>query len=285
MNFIILKRKAAVVMRIDFHNHLFPDALAARTIPHLAQVSQVPPHSDGTVASTLQRMREWGTDLAVIQHIATKPGQQHNVNKFAVQVQAENPQLLCFGSVHPLDAQALEELDFIHQSGLHGLKLHPAYQQCFAIDKAYFPIYEKLEHLGLPVLFHAGLDPVSPTNYAPADDLAAIAETFPKLTIIAAHMGSVGDPEQARKLCKYENVYFDTSLASLFFDPKTYEHLIREKGVDHVLFATDCPWSTAPAELALLQQLHLTPEEFERIYWKNAVQLLQLKIETPHTGA
>ena len=265
-------------MLIDFHNHLFPDFLAARTIPHLAQISRVPPHSDGTVAGTLQKMREWGTDLAVVQHIATKPGQQHNVNKFAVQVQQENPQLLCFGSVHPLDPQALEELDFIHQSRLYGVKLHPAYQQCFAIDRAYFPIYEKLEQLGLPVLFHAGLDPVSPTNYAPAKDLAAIAESFPHLTIVAAHMGSTGDPESARQLCRYENVYFDTSLSALLLEPQNYERLIREKGVDHVLLASDCPWNALPAELELLHRLHLSQEELEQICWKNAAHLLHLKL-------
>lgn len=263
-------------MRIDFHNHLFPDALAVRTIPHLAQISKVPPHSDGTVAGTLKVMEAWGTSLAVVQHIATKPGQQHNVNKFAVQVQQENPRLRSFGSVHPHDPQALEELDFIHRSGLLGVKLHPAYQQCFAIDEAYFPLYEKMERLGLMVLFHAGIDPVSPTNYAPAQDLATIAKTFPKLTIIAAHMGAVGDPESARLLCPYENIYFDTALAALFLEPGSYERLIREKGVDHILFATDCPWNSAPSELALLDRLSLTPGERELIDWKNAARLLHL---------
>ena len=59
-------------------------------------------------------------------------------------------------------------------------------------------------------------------------------------------------------------------------DPGSYERLIREKGVDHILFATDCPWNSAPSELALLDRLSLTPGERELIDWKNAARLLHL---------
>lgn len=37
-------------MIIDFHTHIFPDTLAVKTIPMLAQRSHTQPHTDGTAA-------------------------------------------------------------------------------------------------------------------------------------------------------------------------------------------------------------------------------------------
>lgn len=50
-------------MLIDFHTHMFPDALAAKTLPRLS-------------------------------HIAAKPGRQKTVNRFAAEVQARNKNML-----------------------------------------------------------------------------------------------------------------------------------------------------------------------------------------------
>ena len=102
---------------------------------------------------------------------------------------------------------------------------------------------------------------------------------FPGLTIIAAHMGGMEQPEDAAKyLCGQENVYFDTAFASRFLTPEQFTKLVRLHGPERVLFATDCPWSTVPEELALLGAAELTEEERENIAWKNAARLFHLDI-------
>ena len=37
---------------IDFHTHTFPDAIAERTLMKLAAISEIAPHTEGTLAST-----------------------------------------------------------------------------------------------------------------------------------------------------------------------------------------------------------------------------------------
>lgn len=263
-------------MLIDFHTHIFPDALAAKTLPRLSHIAYDSPYyTDGTERGAREAMAAWGVDRAVVLHIATKPGQQKTVNRFAAEVQARNPNMLCFGAVHPKDPGAAAEIAEIRAAGLCGVKLHPAYQECYFGDEAFFPIYAAIEEAGLPLLLHAGRDPVSRENFAPADQIAAVARAFPKLTLIAAHMGALGQTEPASAfLCDLPNVYFDTAMSSVYLEPDEYLRLIRRKGADRVLFGTDCPWNTVENELGMLERLGLTGEELEMIKWKNALRLL-----------
>ena len=147
-------------MLIDFHVHLFPDALAPRALEHLRGIAQSSTHTLGTVTDTLRAMDEANVDISVVQSIATNPGQQKNVNDFAAAIQGER--LVCFGSVHPSAPDMVEELYRIRELGLKGIKLHPDYQAFYVDDPHLAPLYETAQALGLPILFHAGQDPVSP---------------------------------------------------------------------------------------------------------------------------
>lgn len=266
----------------DSHIHFFPDALAGRALPRLSGICGCPYYSDGTRAGTLEKMEGWqqedGFAGAMVLHVATNAHQQTAVNNFAVESQSGN--LFCFGSVFPMSENALEEMERIKAMGLYGVKFHPDYQGFLLEDPHALPLYAKAEKLGLPVAFHTGFDPCSPylIHCHPAA-LARVAERFPGLTIIAAHMGGMELPrDAARYLAGRENVYFDTAFASHFLNPEQFTELVRLHGVDRVLFATDCPWSTVPDELALLRAANLTEEEREKIAWKNAARLFGINI-------
>ena len=183
-----------------------------------------------------------------------------------------------FGSVYPFAENALEEMRRVKEMGLYGIKLHPDYQEFFIGDEAALPIYEEAEKLGLPIAFHTGRDPLSPNLvHCPPDVLGKIADFFPRLTIIAAHMGGMDMPQEAVKhLAGKKNVYFDTAFASHFLNAQELSELIHLHGVDKVFFATDCPWSTVPAEKALLEAADLTPAQRERIACRNAEELFSL---------
>ncbi|MCI8649146.1 MAG: amidohydrolase [Anaerotruncus sp.] len=269
-------------MLIDFHVHLFPERLAAHTLTHLSEIAHAPYYTDGTSAGTLQKMQEWGVDYAVVQHIATRAKQQEKINAFALQVQNSSPQLIGFGTVFPDAQDALETARAIRQMGLHGVKLHPEYQNFFLREERYFPLYEQLARLELPVTLHAGWDPVSEPGaplHASAEDIAFIAKQFPDLKIIAAHMGSLGDPEASERwLAGLPNVYFDTAMSAPSLKPEQIARLVRLHGAQRILFGTDAPWSTVPKELELLRQAGLNDEELSCICWKNAAKLLGLSI-------
>ena len=95
----IFANRKVFFMLIDSHIHVFPDALAPKVIPKLAAISGYDNQTDGTLSSTLEKMREWGVDKGVFLSIATKPSQQKSINDFCASIASDT--VIPFGSVHP----------------------------------------------------------------------------------------------------------------------------------------------------------------------------------------
>ena len=262
----------------DTHIHFFPDKLAGKALPRLREISKCQTYTDGTRADTLKNMEQCGCAGGMALHIATNAHQQTSVNNFALESQHHN--IYCFGSVYPFAENALEEMARIKEMGLYGIKLHPDYQEFFIGDEGALPIFAQAEKLGMTIAFHTGRDPYSPhLVHCPPDVLGRIADLFPGLTIIAAHMGGMDMPQEAAKhLAGKKNVYFDTAFASHFLNPQELGELIHLHGADKVLFATDCPWSTLPAEKELLEAADLTESEREQIAYRNAERLFGITV-------
>ncbi|MBQ1518990.1 MAG: amidohydrolase family protein, partial [Ruminococcus sp.] len=53
--------------------------------------------------------------------------------------------------------------------------------------------------------------------------------------------------------------------------------IIRKQGADKVLFGSDCPWDDPANEIAMIEDLPLTSEEKEMIFYRNAEKLLGVK--------
>lgn len=258
---------------IDCHMHAFPDFLAERTMKTLSQTSGMQPQTDGTYGDTLRKMKEWGVSHGVLLHIATRPGQQKKVNNWAAEIQ--NDHFIGFGSVHPDDPEAIEELHRIKALGLRGVKLHPDYQHFFVDEERVFPLYETIAMLGLPLVFHTGFDPYSPDEvHASPQKIARVADLFPDLTIICAHMGGYLMADEAEQYLVGKKVYLDTSMAATFLEPDRFERMCRKHGIDRILFGSDCPWSTPAAEQAFIEKCHFTSTEKAYIFEQNAKALL-----------
>ena len=263
-------------MIFDAHIHIFPDRLAGKALENLSGICQSPYFANGTLSGTLDALKNWGIDGGICMHIATKPKQQTSVNNFAAEIQKGN--LFCFGSVHPDAPDALEELQRIKELGLKGVKLHPDYQDFFVNDPKLFPIYDAASSLELPITFHTGWDPYSPdVVHAPPEEMAKVADEFPRLTIIAAHLGGLKRWDETEQyLAGKENVYFDTAMCSRYGTPEQTLRLIRKHGSSRVLFGSDCPWSKSSEERNFLESLPLTSGELEAILYRNVAELLQL---------
>ena len=108
-----------------------------------------------------------------------------------------------------------EQIDRMKEQGVAALKaIRPPRPYD---DERYFPIYERAEALGMPVLFHVGiishrtreqlLQPVKtgPGNMKP-NMLDSIADAFPKLKLIQGHMGVPWVNELFESLFYYKNV-------------------------------------------------------------------------------
>lgn len=263
-------------MLIDFHTHAFPDKIAARAVASLSHASGgLMPQTDGTLASLKQEMAKDGVSLAVVQSIATNPGQMRKVNDFAIQINAE-PEFAAFGSVHPDAPDALEELERIHAAGLKGVKFHPEYQQFYVDDEKMRPIYRKISDLGLITLFHAGHDPgFAPPYHAMPENLLRALGWFDS-PVVAAHWGGVGCGEDVvEKLCGTP-IWFDLAFGYASIARPIALKILERHGAQRLLFGSDMPWHRPEWELRLLDSLELTQAERAQICWQNAAALLGL---------
>lgn len=258
---------------IDFHMHAFPNELASRAMGALSHTASLTPVTDGTLGHALSRMDEWGVEIGVFLHIATKPKNQRAVNDFASSIQSER--IFCYGSVHPDAPDAVGELSRIRDLGLYGVKFHPDYQNFFVDDARMYPIYEALSFLGLPVLFHTGIDPLSPhLIHGRPEMIKKIARMFPKLTIIAAHLGGCfcGVGECLAGM----DIYIDTAMSCSeeYCSQEQFNRIMKKHDTQRILFGTDLPWSRVTDQMKMIDRANLTGKQREDILKNNALRLL-----------
>lgn len=264
-------------MYIDFHIHAFADAIAERAISKLIETADLIAYTNGTISDTVKKLEEWSIDKGVLLPIATKPSQQTTINNWAAEVQQANARIISFGSVHPDAPDAFDELDRIKSLGLKGIKFHPDYQNFFIDDEKALKLYEKCAELDLPVIFHAGYDPVSPeiTHALPEASLRVL-EAVPQMTLILAHMGGMYMWDKVEELLVGKNVYFDTGFVANEIPDEQMQRIIKNHGADKILLASDCPWNKTGSEIDMINRLKLSDDEKDMIFYKNAKKLLKL---------
>jgi predicted TIM-barrel fold metal-dependent hydrolase len=274
---------------IDFHVHAFANKIAARAIEELKKNLREgglddTAFSNGTYSDTEAYFERNGVS-GVFMPIATKPSQMTVCNDFTAaknNYSAGESRFWSYGSVFPL-TNSSDELNFvlaetsrIKSLGLYGIKLHPDYQIFYPDDENVFPIYEKCAELGLPIMFHAGFDPISPTlTHATPDRLLRVIENFPKLTAIFAHMGGEDHWDEVFELICGKNCYIDTSYCAENMDSALMERMIKKHGSERVLFGSDFPWKAPDSIVTKLKTLNLSEAETDNILYKNALKLLR----------
>lgn len=263
-------------MLIDFHTHAFPPKLAGRALGKLAyDAGGLEPQTDGTPASLKQQMEADGVDLSVVLAIATNPRQMCKVNDYAIEMDRD-ARIIAFGSVHPDAPDALQELERIKDAGLKGVKLHPEFQGFYADDEKMKPIYRKISELGLITVFHAGEDYGYPPPYHAMPEHLKNALRWFDAPVVAAHWGGIGcGREVLEKLCG-ENLWFDLSYGYAAMAKPMAQAILDAHGPEKLLFGSDSPWHRPAWEMRLLDTLDLSPEDREKIHWKNAAALLKL---------
>ena len=262
-------------MIIDFHNHVFPDKIAEKTMRFLLDEiggMYVPAH-DGTVSGLLKNMDAWGIDRSVVLPIATRRSQTKSVNEWAAEINSDR--LVSFGSFYPHPDDYKENIDFITGLGLKGLKFHAEYQN-FDVDDAFMlKIYDYALGKGLIILHHGGLDEAYPDSARSTPRMfARVAEEMKGGVIIAAHLGGYKYWDDVEKYLIGTNIYFDTSMGFEYFPEDQFLRIVKNHGIDKILFATDSPWSNAKTELEHFNGLPLSDIEKAAILSGNAKRIL-----------
>lgn len=259
-------------MRIwDVHAHVFPQKIAEKAVASIGGFYGYNMECDGLVDTLIRRNAEIGIEKAVIHSVAVSPRQVASINAFIAESQNAHPEALVgFGTIHALCEHPEEIVEECIRLGLHGLKIHPDMQR-FALDsKEAMEMFAAIEGK-LPIIIHTG---DSRYEFSNPFRMKTVAEAFPRLTCICAHLGGWSEWEDAQALAKYDNIYVDTSSSLYALSPDKAASLIRGFDGGHVLFGTDYPMWDPEGEIKRFMVLPLTDAEKENILWNNAERLL-----------
>ena len=201
---------------------------------------------------------------------------------------ARHPDVLIpFASIDPHKGRAgvREARRLVEAHGVRGFKFHPSLQGFAPDDPMAFPLYEAIEELGVPALFHTGQTGIGAgvpggggirlrySNPMLVDDVAA---TFPDLRIILAHPSFPWQDEALAVATHKPSVHIDLSgWSPKYFPPQLVRYantLLRDK----VLFGSDYPVLTPDRWLADFAGLDIKPDVRPKILKDNAARLLGL---------
>ncbi|MCS7174899.1 amidohydrolase family protein [Pseudothermotoga sp.] len=204
-----------------------------------------------------------------------------------------------------MDSEKPDIVDEYKNRGFAGLKVILTAKDYD--DPSYFPFYEKAERNNMVVLFHTGIIG-GPVDYLLQERSAmseyedqiqqilkgkssarmrsifldTIANTFPKLKIIGAHLGWPEYMVSCAIARWRKNVFFDVSGGEV-----VRRHIIegkyikREISVSKVLFGTDSNIEKMPTEVICwydsLRAMGLSYEEIDAIMYSNAARIFDVE--------
>jgi predicted TIM-barrel fold metal-dependent hydrolase len=207
--------------------------------------------------------------------------------EIATQAAAHADVLIPFGSVDPLRGAAAvaQARSLVRDYGVKGFKFHPTMQGFAPNDQAFYPLWEEIESLGVPALFHTGQTGIGAglpggrglklrlSDPMLVDDVAA---DFPALTVILAHPSVPWASSSISIATHKSNVYIDLSGWSPKYFPADLVRAANSYLQDKVLFGTDYPLLTPERWLHDFEALDFKPDAKAKILKANAVKVLGL---------
>ena len=263
-------------MIIDFHTHIFPDKIAAKTIAMLGDAAGVMAATDGTLDGLLQSMNGNGVDISVIQPVVTKPEQFDSINAFAQYVNTKyEGRVISFGGIHPDCEDYKVKLKYLKEMGFLGIKIHPDYQKVKIDDVRYMNIIEYADELGLIILTHAGVDVGYPDPvHCPPDKARYVLDKLKPKKFVLAHYGGWKQWDEVYEYLAGADVYLDTAFTFDYIRQEQFMKILQKHGADKILFATDSPWSGQGESIEALRSMPISHEDLDKIQSGNAAKLL-----------
>lgn len=290
-------------MIIDVHTHLWPANYTTNFLIEYFKARKIWDESLSILSTVglLKVMDSNNIKLSIVSGVALDASMSNDeLDKVNIYVSNEvknaDGRLVGFCTVNPFGGK--KSMDIL-KKGIEvlehrGLKLHPSFQQFYPNDKKCYPLYEKMQEYGLPVLFHTGSIGVTPFRdiYSYPTYLDDVACDFPKLVIILGHAGKIWHDEVVMLMRKHKNLYADISTnlgrAEEFKSIPLAWFLYRAKiwtgNFDRVLFGSDYPFYLQDETLESLEEARdylneenknfMTDEEIKKITFSNAEKLI-----------
>lgn len=195
--------------------------------------------------------------------------------------------MIAFASIDPHKGKraAIEARDLIENHGVKGFKFHPPLQNFDPSDRMAWPLYEVIDHYGLPAIFHTGHSGMGTgmragggvrLRYGQPMLVDEVAVTFPDIKIILAHPGWPWTDESLSMALHKPNVFIDLSgWSPKYFPPQIMRYANTQLG-HKFLFGSDYPLLPPERWIAAYDEAGFKPELRERILKTNSATLLGL---------
>nr|MDO8079173.1 amidohydrolase family protein [Candidatus Freyarchaeota archaeon] len=215
---------------------------------------------------------------------------EEDINKY---VKKDSKRVIGFGSINPKrsEEEVKEKLRKIKEFGFKGIKMIPTFQFCNPTDECLNPVYEYAQKEKLVILSHTGCDPGLWEYPDFCEDarpihLAEVAEKYPRLKIVAAHLGSysaenpgIWFEEMMQVAAEHDNIYTDTSAV----DPELVRRAVARIGSDKIVYGSDYPVVLTYCDRTVgmllnlnnILKLDVSTDDKEKILGKNAKNILK----------
>lgn len=232
--------------------------------------------------------RPWKTGTGVLD-LGGWPERMNHNDIAAVVARTNRKKIVPGMSLHPLDPKVNDEYDrCVGDLGCKVIKLGPNYQDFDPTGREAFLLFDRLEHDGIPVVFHTGTSPMTdaPLTYAHPLTIDKVAMAFPNLKIVMAHLSHPWQGDSLAVVRKHPNVWADVS--AQFYRPWSFWNGMRlfyEWGVTKkIFFGSDWPVTLPQDNIDELRNLEkfakdhhlpvIPPSEIEGIIERDAAALL-----------
>jgi uncharacterized protein len=174
--------------------------------------------------------------------------------------------------VNPNLPETLEMLDAgLNRPGMRGIKLWVSCRDSQGRLNPVYPVLRFAADRDVPVLVHAFYRTSgNMKGELSPNDVAELAEAFPKTKIVMAHLGGQW-VQGVRTIKPYPNVWSDISGSRAYLG--SVEHAVKELGAARVLFGTDAFIRNPAAMLGKIAGADLGVADKRRIVWGNSAAL------------
>ena len=198
---------------------------------------------------------------------------------------ANSDVMIAFASIDPHKGKrgAIEARDLIENYGVKGFKFHPPLQNFDPGDPIAWPLYEVIDHYGLPAIFHTGHSGMGTgmpagggirLKYGQPMLVDDVAVRFPNIRIVLAHPGWPWTDESLSMALHKPNVFIDLSgWSPRYFPPQIMRYANSQLG-DKFLFGSDFPLIPPDKWIAAYDEAGFKPELRDKILKGNAAKLL-----------
>ena len=197
-----------------------------------------------------------------------------------------------FTSIDPhRGAEGVRQVErHIRELGCRGVKLHPSQQGFFPDDRQWYPLYEKIAELGVPIIVHSGQTAVGRgqpggggirLKFSDPMRLDDVAVDHPDLKIVIAHPSFPWQDEAIAVALHKPNVYIDLSGWAPKYFPSQLVRYARTQLQDKVLFGSDYPAITPDRWFDEFEAYGLDDVVLDKVLRRNAARLLGLELRDP----